>query len=89
MIQGLIIDIGKGRHMSQTQDAVDQKDSQKQNETKNFAHRFLIGTREVIAILLWGYVITKLFIFDIDIFLVENLSPNYLWLIPIPSPKIG
>jgi hypothetical protein len=39
--------------------------------------------------LLWGYVITKLFIFDIDIFLVENLSPNYLWLIPIPSPKIG
>src|SRR5215207_8408620 len=37
--------------------------------------------REVLAIFVWGYVITKLFIFDIDNFLVERFIPNYAWLL--------
>lgn len=37
--------------------------------------------REFLAIFIWGYVITKLFVFDIDVILAEKFSPNYLWLI--------
>jgi hypothetical protein len=31
--------------------------------------------------LFWVYVILKLFIFDVDIFLVEKFSPNFVWLL--------
>lgn len=37
--------------------------------------------REFLAIFIWGYAIVKLFIFDIDIFLVEKFSPNYIWIL--------
>jgi len=67
--------------MSQTHNAVDQKEIQKTNETKNSAHGFVVVIREIVAMLFWGYVITKVFILDIDLILVEKLSPNYLWLI--------
>lgn len=36
--------------------------------------------REMLAVFIWGYTIIKLFVFDIDIFLIENFFPNYNWL---------
>lgn len=38
-------------------------------------------TREIIAALFWLYVLIKLFIFDIDVFLVGKFLPGYAWLI--------
>ncbi len=37
--------------------------------------------REIIVALLWVYIILKLFIFDIDIFLAERFFPNYIWIL--------
>src|SRR5689334_8900529 len=37
--------------------------------------------REFLAISFWGYTTIKLFVFDIDVFLVEKFFPNYSWLI--------
>lgn len=43
--------------------------------------RFLAFIREIIAALFWVYVVAKLFIFDIDIFLLGTFSPNYAWIL--------
>ena len=44
--------------------------------------RFFSGFfREFIAIFLWGYTTIKLFIFDIDIFLIERFFPRYAWIV--------
>jgi hypothetical protein len=37
--------------------------------------------RELLAIFVWGYAITKLFIFDIDIFVIGTFSPKYMWVV--------
>ncbi len=37
--------------------------------------------REFLAILIWGYAIIKLFVFDLDVFLIEKFSPNYIWIL--------
>lgn len=37
--------------------------------------------KDTIAILFWTYVITKLFIFDIDIFFMNNFFPDYVQLL--------
>jgi hypothetical protein len=44
-------------------------------------HRFPGYIREFLAILFWFYIVTKLFVFDLDILLIEKLAPNYLWII--------
>jgi len=41
---------------------------------KNFA-------REILAITFWIYVVVKLFIFDIDLFLVNIVIPQYAWVL--------
>ena len=66
--------------MSETKSVKNQKDQQPNKENK-ILRPFLNFVRETLAILLWIYVITKLFIFDIDIFLIEKIFPSYIWLI--------
>lgn len=41
----------------------------------------LAVVREIVAISFWVYVLSKLFIFDIDLFLFEKYLPNYTWLL--------
>ncbi|WP_134218711.1 hypothetical protein [Pelotomaculum sp. FP] len=40
---------------------------------------FVIIVKEILAILFWVYVFIKLFVFDIDVFLVDNFLPEYAW----------
>lgn len=37
--------------------------------------------REIIAVLFWLYVVVKLFAFDIDVYLMKRLQPDYVWLL--------
>lgn len=67
--------------MVQPQNSINQESSQHPNKNKTIKRRILVLIRELLSIFIWVYVIIKLFIFDIDIFLVGNLSPNYVWLI--------
>jgi hypothetical protein len=69
------------KDMSETDRHGEQKITQKPKKKKKAVDRFLAFVREVIALLFWVYVVTKLFIFDIDIFLVEKISPSYVWLL--------
>lgn len=67
--------------MNETESVENQKDNQqskKKNEILSFLSKLI---REVLAVLIWGYVITKLFIFDVDNFLVGKLVPEYTWLL--------
>lgn len=48
---------------------------------KTVVDHALTTAREVVAILFWFYVFLKLFVFDIDIFLVQEFAPNYAWLL--------
>lgn len=45
----------------------------------------LFAIREVLGILFWVYVITKLFVFDIDQYLVGTYAPSHLWLLDYRS----
>ena len=51
-----------------------------QKEKESINHIFAI-TKEVVAVLFWIYVLTKLFVFDIDIFLVNKFFPEYAFLL--------
>ena len=37
--------------------------------------------KEIVAISFWVYILAKLFIFDIDVFLADKFLPNYAWLL--------
>ena len=37
--------------------------------------------REAAAIAVWGWTFVKLFVFDLDVFIVRSLAPSYLWLL--------
>ena len=37
--------------------------------------------RESLAILFWVYLVVKVFVYDLDIYIVNNLLPNYKWLL--------
>src|SRR5258706_240679 len=65
--------------MGESESVGNHKEDQ-QSKNKGLSYIFTL-IREIIAVFCWGYVITKLFFFDIDIFLAESLSPNYLWLL--------
>lgn len=54
---------------------------QQPKKKKGPVSRFLATVREIVAILFWIYVLAKLFVFDIDIFLVDKFSPRYVWLL--------
>lgn len=53
----------------------------KEKKEKDVVDHALATIREVVAILFWVYVFSKLFIFDIDIFLVQKFAPSYAWLL--------
>jgi hypothetical protein len=42
--------------------------------------RFL-RTSELVAVLFWSYALTKLFVFDIDVYLVTLAAPGFMWLL--------
>ncbi len=48
---------------------------------KYFTKRMKIFLRESLALIFWIYVILKLFIFDFDVYLIENYLPDYSWII--------
>ena len=51
-------------------------------ESKKGVLFFILKTiKEIIALVFWLYVVSKIFIFDIDIFLIKNFLPDYYWLI--------
>src|SRR5207249_10094724 len=37
--------------------------------------------REIVAGFFWLYVLVKLFVFDIDVFLIAEYVPRYAWLL--------
>lgn len=37
--------------------------------------------RDIASILFWAYLIIKLFVFDLDIYLIQKYFPNYSWVI--------
>src|SRR5690554_4108771 len=41
--------------------------------------------REGIAILFWMYILTKLFVFDFDIWVMAKFFPEYLWFLNYKS----
>src|SRR5439155_5482163 len=41
---------------------------------------------DLIAILFWSYAIVKVFVFDVDIYLVSFASPKFLWLLNYKLP---
>jgi hypothetical protein len=51
------------------------------SQPPNFRTRLLRRARKLAAILLWLYVIVKLFIFDIDEYIVRNYLPNLQWVL--------
>ncbi len=55
--------------------------TQKPKKEKGLLDRFLAIIRESIASLFWIYVFVKLFVFDVDVFLVNKILPNYTWLL--------
>lgn len=50
----------------------------KEKRTNN---RFFSIIREIIALLFWVYIPIKLFVFDIDVFLVNKYLPKFVWLL--------
>ena len=37
--------------------------------------------RHFLALFIWSYIIIKVFIYDIDILIIEKLAPDYRWII--------
>jgi hypothetical protein len=54
---------------------------QQSKKEKGIVSNFFNVLKEVFAALFWIYVLLKLFIFDVDIYLVNKFSPDYSWLL--------
>ena len=39
------------------------------------------GIREILAIIFWLMLLTKLFVIDFDVIILDNIAPNYTWLL--------
>src|ERR1035437_6767358 len=39
------------------------------------------GIREILAIIFWLMLLTKLFAIDFDVIILDNIAPNYTWLL--------
>ena len=50
----------------------------KEKTKMNMAMKFF---REVVAIVFWMYLLVKLMLFDIDVYLLEITLPEYIWII--------
>jgi len=62
----------------------DKKDISQQRKPKRgyFLH-FTKIIREIIAVVFWLYLLLKVFIFDIDVFLMVRFLPEYTWLLTL------
>ncbi len=49
-------------------------------EAKGTANRTLFWIKELLAVCFWIYVVCKLFIFDIDIYLIRHIDPRLIWI---------
>lgn len=47
----------------------------------SLAQHFIQGIREILSIAFWFYVIMKVFVFDLDLYVVTNYFPEATWLI--------
>ncbi len=47
--------------------------------------RLARAMRECVAALLWAYVLVKLFIFAVDIYLLERFAPKFVWLVNVKA----
>ena len=43
--------------------------------------RLLRVMREFVAAVLWAYIVVKLAVFDIDLYIVQRFSPRFVWLL--------
>jgi hypothetical protein len=41
---------------------------------------------DLIAISFWSYALVKVFIFDVDVYLVSQASPEFVWLLNYKLP---
>lgn len=67
--------------ITKTTEASKQIASQESKGKKGIVSPLRNVVREVIAIFFWFYVLVKLFIFDVDLLLINKFSPNYAWLL--------
>ncbi|MFO1435199.1 MAG: hypothetical protein U1F34_02070 [Gammaproteobacteria bacterium] len=56
-------------------------DSPASGKANNFITRTQGLVREIVAVALWTFIFTKLFIFDIDEYVVKSVSPSLLWIL--------
>ncbi len=62
----------------------DKKDVSQRQKPKKDAFFYLTKIiREIIAVVFWLYVLLKVFIFDIDVFLIVRFIPEYTWLLTL------
>lgn len=50
---------------------------------KTITAKAAIVAREIIALIFWLYASLKLFIFDVDVFLVDKFVPEHRWLLDL------
>ena len=55
--------------------------SEKPKQEKGIVSYLINAIRETVAILFWLYVLVKLFAFDVDVFLMNKLLPEFVWLL--------
>ncbi|MDI3090000.1 hypothetical protein QJ133_02260 [Priestia megaterium] len=54
----------------------------KSNENKNSPFKkFFRKVKDVVALLFWAFILIKLFVFDIDVYLVNKVSSKYVFLL--------
>lgn len=54
---------------------------QQPKKEKTVVGNFFTFLKEIVASLFWIYVLLKLFVFDIDVFLVGKYLPSHVWLL--------
>ncbi len=64
----------------ETNSLVETLHEQPKQEKGPFSY-FINAIRETLAILFWTYILIKLFVFDIDVFLMSKFLPEYVWLL--------
>jgi len=53
---------------------------------RSFGQRLRWIGLETVAVLFWLYAITKLFVFDVDVYLLDLLAPKWAWLLNYKFP---
>src|SRR3989339_856287 len=67
----------KTQEVQKTEFSKEKIPEKKEKKTIDIIVSFL---RQFLAFLVWAYFVTKLFIFDIDIYFVQKIFPGYIWI---------